>query len=85
MVTYVVHGGLHAWRHLCNEDFPMDHTKQDIILTEIISLAPVKDKEVRSLLNRIEELRDKHDSMYSSSATLNMKLKTRLGKAKLNT
>ena len=39
----------------------MDQTKQDITLTEFISLEPVKDKYVRVLLNRVESLRDKHN------------------------
>ena len=61
LVTYGIKGGFDAWRRLYNEYLPMDQTKQDIILTEIISLEPVKEKDVRLLLNRIEELRDKHD------------------------
>ena len=61
LVTYGVRGGSDAWRRLYNEYLPMDQTQQDIILTEIISLEPVKEKDVGTLLNRVEELRDKHD------------------------
>lgn len=58
---YGFNGGFDAWRRLSNEYLPMDQTKQDIILTEIISVQPVKEKEVRTLLDRVEELRDKRD------------------------
>lgn len=51
-ITYGVNGGMDAWRGLYNEYLPMDQTKQDIILIEIISLEPVKEKDVRAFMNR---------------------------------
>ena len=59
IVTYVVTGGIDAWRRLYAEYLPMDQTKQDIILTEITNLEAVKENDVRPFLNRLEELRDK--------------------------
>ena len=60
-ITYGLNGGLDVWRRLYGEYLPMDQTKQDIILTGLISLQPVSKKDVRMLLRRVEELRDKHD------------------------
>ena len=55
LVTFGVNGGLDVWRRLLyNEYFPIDQTRQDIILTEIISLEPVKEKDVRAFLNRVK-------------------------------
>ena len=61
LVSCGVNGGMDAWRRLYNEHLPMDQTKQDITFTEIISLEPVKEKDVRFFFNGLEELRDKHD------------------------
>lgn len=42
LVTNGVNGGSDAWTRPYNEYLPMAQTKQDIILTEIIGLEPVK-------------------------------------------
>ena len=61
LVTYGFNGGIDAWRRLYHEYLPLDQTKQDIIFTEITSLEAVEEKDVRAFLNRLEELKDKHD------------------------
>ena len=58
---YGANGGLDAWRRLCAEYIPLAQTKQDIILTEIFEMTPVSDKNVRKLLNRMEELQYKYN------------------------
>ena len=41
-VKYGVNGGIDAWRELCADYIPMAQTKQDIILSDILELKPVK-------------------------------------------
>ena len=61
LVRYGANGGIDAWRRLYAEYIPLAQTKQDIILTEILEMKPVNDKNVRKLLNRMEELQYKYN------------------------
>ena len=61
LVKYGANGGIDAWRRLYAEYIPLAQTKQDIIFTEILDMKPVNDKNVRKLMNRIEELQYKYN------------------------
>ena len=61
LVKYEVNGGIDAWRKLYVEFIPMAQTRQDIIVSEILELKPVQDKQIRKFLNRVEELRYKYN------------------------
>ena len=59
VVKYGANGGIDAWRRLYAECIPLAQTKQDIILIEILEVKPANDKNIRKLLNRMEELQYK--------------------------
>ena len=61
LVKYGSNGGTDAWRRLYAEYIPLAQTKQDIILTEIMDMKPVNDKNARKLLNRVEEFQYKYN------------------------
>lgn len=61
LIKYEVHGGVDARRKMYIEYIPMAQTKQDIIVTEILDLKPVTEKNVRKLFNRMKELRHKYN------------------------
>ena len=53
-IKYEVNGGIDAWRKVYIEYIPLEQTRQDIILSEILELKPVTNKDVRKFLNGAE-------------------------------
>ena len=64
-IKYEVKMGIDAWRKMYIEYIPMAHTRQDIILADILELQPLTDKQVRQFFNRLDEHRYKYNQCGS--------------------